>query len=94
MTEEPIRPFAQALLSAWQAALKKSSNSNLKYQRVRQQGELLPRFAEHYEKRTALLRRMQWSLQRGMEALFSRRDAPKHRAQHRSTRLDLDQPKR
>jgi hypothetical protein len=31
---------------------------------VRQQGELLPRFAEHYEKLTALPRRMQWSLQR------------------------------
>src|SRR5215208_6523155 len=64
MTEEPTSTFAPAILSAWQAELKATRNPSLKQQLSQSEGELLPRFAEHYQQLKTLPRRMRRSLQR------------------------------
>jgi hypothetical protein len=64
MTEEPTRTFDQTVLSAWQDELKATRNPSLKQQLSYREGELLPRFAEHYQQLKALCRRVQRSLQR------------------------------
>jgi hypothetical protein len=64
MTDGPIRTLDQALLSAWQDELKATRESSLKQQLLQSQGELLPRFAEHYQQLKALPRRMRRMLQR------------------------------
>jgi hypothetical protein len=64
MPEEPIRPFDQALLSAWQAELKATRNPIIKEPCLQQESELLPRFAEQYQQLKALPRRMRRMLQR------------------------------
>ena len=64
MTAEPIRTLDQALLSAWQDELKATPNPIIKEQCLQQEPDLLPRFAEHYQQRKALRRRMRRSLQR------------------------------
>src|SRR5215208_6549817 len=64
MTEEPIRAFDQALLSAWQNELKATCDATLKQQCLQQEPELLPLFVVHYGKLKALRRRVRRSLQR------------------------------
>jgi hypothetical protein len=64
MTEEPIRPFDQALLSAWQAELKATRNPIIKEQCLQREPDLLPSFAQHYGKLKTLRRRVRRSLQR------------------------------
>jgi hypothetical protein len=64
MTDEPTRTVGQALLSAWQDELQATRNPSIKHQCLQQEGELLPRFADHYEKLKALPRRVRRSLQR------------------------------
>jgi hypothetical protein len=63
MKKKPSNPSDQDILSAWQAGLSEASkNSSLRQQLVRQQGELLPRFAKQYQKLSTLPRRMRRSL--------------------------------
>jgi hypothetical protein len=64
MTDEPTRTVGQALLSAWQDELQATRNPIVKEQCLPQEPDLLPRFADHYEKLKALPRRMRRSLQR------------------------------
>jgi hypothetical protein len=64
MSQAPTRTFDQAVLSAWQAELKATRNSSIKHQCLQQEGELLPRFATHYQELKALPRRLRRSLQR------------------------------
>jgi hypothetical protein len=64
MIEEPSRTFDQATLCAWQDALKATQNSNIRQQCLQQEGELLPRFANHYQQLNALRRRVRRGLQR------------------------------
>src|SRR5215208_6591616 len=64
MTQETTRTFSQALLSAWQAELKATQNPSLKQQLSYREGELLPRFVEHYQQLKALRRRVRRGLQR------------------------------
>ena len=49
MTKEPDHTFDQALLSAWQAALKATNQPNFKQQLSHGEAELLPRFTKHYQ---------------------------------------------
>ena len=64
MTDEPIRTFDQAMLSAWQEQLKATRNPIAKEQGLQQAPDLLPRFAAHYQQLRALRRRVRRSLQR------------------------------
>src|SRR5215208_7308645 len=64
MTAAPTRSFDQALLSAWQAELEAAGDATLKQQCLQREPDLLPQFAEHYEKLKALPRRMRRSFQR------------------------------
>jgi Ca2+-binding RTX toxin-like protein len=64
MTKEPGRMFDQAILSTWQDELKATNNPNFKQQCLQREPDLLPRFAEHYEKLKTLPRRLRRSLQR------------------------------
>src|SRR5215217_4894216 len=64
MTDEPLRTLDQAILAAWQAELKAANNPKLKQQCLQRESELLPQFAEHYEKLKTLPRRMRRSFQR------------------------------
>src|SRR5215213_10799172 len=64
MTAAPTRSFDQALLSAWQAELEAAGDATLKQQCLERELDLLPQFAEHYEKLKALPRRMRRSFQR------------------------------
>ena len=63
MTEEPLRTFAPALLSACQDELKATRDPSLKQQLSQSEGELLPCFVAHYQQLKALLRRLRRSLQ-------------------------------
>jgi hypothetical protein len=64
MRQAPTRTFDQALVSAWHDELKATRNPSIKHQCLQQQGELLPRFAMHYQELKALPRRLRRSLQR------------------------------
>jgi hypothetical protein len=64
MKQTPSSPSSQSVLSAWQAQLQVAQDPHLKQQLLQRQGELLPRFAEHYQKLSSLPRRMRRSLQR------------------------------
>ena len=64
MTEEPGRTFDQTILSAWQDELKATRNPSIKQQCSQRAPELLPQFAEHYEKLKTLPRRVRRSFQR------------------------------
>jgi hypothetical protein len=64
MRQAPTRTFDQALVSAWHDELKATRNPSIKHQCLQQQGELLPRFATHYQALKALPRRLRRSLQR------------------------------
>src|SRR5215211_5581991 len=64
MTKEPGRMFDQAILSTWQDELKATSIPKFKQQCLQREPDLLPRFAEHYEKLKTLPRRLRRSLQR------------------------------
>src|SRR5215218_8052372 len=64
MPQARSETFAQALLFAWQAELKAFGNRNVRQQCQQQEGELLPRFAEHYQQLKTLRRRLRRSLQR------------------------------
>ncbi|HKH20618.1 MAG TPA: hypothetical protein VKB53_07010, partial [Gammaproteobacteria bacterium] len=50
--------------SAWQAELKATGDPSLKQQLSYREGELLPRFVEHYQQLKALRRRVRRGLQR------------------------------
>jgi hypothetical protein len=58
MTEAPLHTLDQALLAAWQAALKTTGDPSLKQQLSHREDELLPRFAAHYQQLKALRRRV------------------------------------
>jgi hypothetical protein len=58
MTDEPTRTVGQALLSAWQDELQATRNLSLKQQLSHREGELLPRFAAHYQQLKTLRRRV------------------------------------
>ena len=64
MTEAPTSTFDQILLSAWQDEFEATHDPNLRQQLSLRRGELLPRFAEHYQQLKALPRRVRRSLQR------------------------------
>jgi hypothetical protein len=64
MTEEPLHTFDQAVLSAWHDELQATRNLSLKQQLSHREGELLPRFIEHYQQLKTLRRRVRRSLQR------------------------------
>jgi hypothetical protein len=64
MTEEPIRTLDQSMLSAWQAELKATNNPKFKQPCLQPEPDLLPSFADRYEKLKALRRHMRRSLQR------------------------------
>ena len=64
MTAAPTRSFDQALLSAWQAELEAAGDATLKQQCLERELDLLPQFAEHYEKLKTLPRRLRRSVQR------------------------------
>jgi hypothetical protein len=85
MPEEPIRPFDQALLSAWQAELKATRNPIVKEQYLQQEPELLPRFAAQYQQLKALATGAA-QLATAMEALVSRTCAAYHTGANASTR--------
>ncbi len=65
MKQEPSDTSAQTIISVWhQGMAEAAKNPVLKQQLERQEGKLLPRFAEHYEQLKSLPRRMRRSLQR------------------------------
>src|SRR5215208_6906473 len=64
MTEEPTRPFDQALLLAWQAELKATGDATLKQQCLQPEPDLLPQFAAHYQQLKTLRRQVRRGLQR------------------------------
>ena len=64
MPQELSETSDQVMLSAWQAELNAIGNRNLRQQCQQQEGELLPRFAEHYQQLKTLPRRLRRSLQR------------------------------
>jgi hypothetical protein len=65
MKQASIHTSDQTILSAWQQGLSETSkDATFKQTLLQQQGELLPCFAEHYERLKTLPRRMRRSLQR------------------------------
>jgi hypothetical protein len=64
MSQASTCPFAPTLLFAWQSGLKATGDATLKQQCLQQEPDLLPSFADHYEKLKALPRRMRRSLLR------------------------------
>src|SRR5215213_5221151 len=75
MSQEPTRAFNQVMLSAWQAELKATRDPSLKQQLSHREGELLPRFAEHYQQLKALRRQVRRSLQRQWKRSLERENA-------------------
>jgi hypothetical protein len=65
MKQASSRTCDQTILSAWQQGLSEASkDATFKQALLQQEGELLPCFAEHYEKLKVLPRRMRRNLQR------------------------------
>ena len=64
MNERSSSAFNPNVLSAWQDELKAIGSRNVGQQYQQQEGDLLPRFAEHYRQPRALRRRVRRSLQR------------------------------
>src|SRR5215213_8508497 len=64
MIEEPTRTFDQTILSTWQEELNATRDPIIKEQGLEREPELLPRFAEHYQRLKALRRRVRRGLQR------------------------------
>jgi hypothetical protein len=52
------------MLSAWQAELKATRNATIKQQCLQQAPDLLPQFAQHYDKLKPLPHRLRRCLQR------------------------------
>jgi hypothetical protein len=63
-----------SFLSAWQAQVQVAQNPHLKQQFLQREGELLPRFAEHYHNLIVMPRRMRRAAT-SLEAVFSRSSA-------------------
>jgi hypothetical protein len=85
MNDGPIRTFAQAMLSAWQAELQATPNPIIKEQCLQQAPDLLPRFAAQYQQLKALATGAA-QLATAMEALVSRTCAAYHTGANASTR--------
>ncbi len=64
MQQTPRSPSPHSVLSARQAQLQVAQDPHLKQQLLSQEGELWPRFAEHYQKLSSLPRRVRRGLQR------------------------------
>jgi hypothetical protein len=54
MKQKLSNPSSHSVLSAWQAQLQVAQDPHLKQQLLQQEGELLPRFAEQYQKLSSL----------------------------------------
>jgi hypothetical protein len=65
MKQTSRRTSDQGMLSTWQEGMSQAfKDTALKQALLQQEGELLPRFAEHYQTLKALVRRLRRCLQR------------------------------